>query len=121
VIDGLDHLQLAMPRGREDEARSFYGRVLGLEEIPKPEALAGRGGVWFALPGGQQLHLGVEEPFRAAAKAHPAFVSGNLDEAARVLAEAGFSVEWDNALAPRKRFYSTDAFGNRLEFLEKAS
>ena len=74
----LDHVQLAMPMGREDEARTFYAGVLGLEEIPKPEALAARGGCWFRR-GSIEVHLGVEEGFRPAKKAHPAFVTGGLE------------------------------------------
>lgn len=64
MITALDHVQLAMPKGREEDARSFFVWLLGLKEIEKPEPLAQRGGVWFALPDGRQLHLGVEEPFR---------------------------------------------------------
>ena len=107
-----------MPEGREDDARKFFGQLLGLEEIPKPASLAGRGGAWFALPDGRQFHLGVEEPFRSNRKVHPAFVSTALDDLARSLEDAGYPVGWDDALAPRRRFYSEDPFGNRLEFLE---
>src|SRR5919112_579014 len=73
MIGGLDHVQLAMPRGGEERARAYFGGLLGLVEVEKPAALAGRGGVWFGLPDGRQLHLGVEEAFRPSAKAHPAF------------------------------------------------
>ncbi len=82
MITALDHIQLAMPAGREDEARQFFGRLLGMEEIVKPASLSSRGGAWFALPDGRQLHLGVEKPFRPNRKAHPAFVSQALDELA---------------------------------------
>jgi hypothetical protein len=71
VITGLDHVQVAAPPGCEAEARRFYGELLGLEEIAKPEPLRAAGGAWFSL-GAQQLHVGVAEPFTAAAKAHPA-------------------------------------------------
>jgi hypothetical protein len=71
-VTALDHVQVAMPQGQEAAARVFYGGVLGLPEIAKPESLAARGGVWFQC-GHQQLHLGVEEDFRPAKKAHPAF------------------------------------------------
>ena len=70
---GVDHVQIAMPKGSEDLARGFYGEVLGMKEIPKPQALAGRGGCWFAA-GAAQVHLGAEEDFRPAKKAHPALV-----------------------------------------------
>ena len=84
----INHVQLAMPRGREDEARRFYGEVLGLREIPKPVALAARGGVWFAL-GDAQLHLGVDVDFRPARKAHLAFEVGDLDSIAARCGAAG--------------------------------
>ncbi len=87
-------------------------------EVEKPLALAGRGGLWFALPDGRQLHLGVEEPFRPSAKAHAAFGCGVLDGLARRLTEGGYAVRWDKELAPRRRFYREDPFGNRVEFIE---
>ena len=121
MITALDHVQLPMPEGRERDARDFFGRLLALEEVRKPPSLANRGGVWFALPDGRQLHLGVEEPFRPNRKAHPAFVSVVLDDLALRLGERGHPVRWDGELAPRRRFYSEDPFGNRLEFLEPVS
>ncbi len=75
MITALDHVQVAMPAGGEREARHFYSDLLGLDELEKPAALAARGGAWFALPDGRQLHLGVEDPFRPSRKAHPAFVA----------------------------------------------
>ena len=77
MITGIDHVQVAIPRGTEDEARRFYGWVLGMTELAKPAALAGRGGCWFTA-GSAVLHLGVEEPFAPARKAHPAFVVDDL-------------------------------------------
>ncbi len=74
MISALDHVQLAMPAGGERDARGFYSGLLGLNELEKPAPLAARGGVWFALPDGRQLHLGLKEPFRTSRKAHPAFV-----------------------------------------------
>jgi catechol 2,3-dioxygenase-like lactoylglutathione lyase family enzyme len=118
MITALDHIQLPMPEGREDDARDFFGRLLELEEIEKPPSLARRGGVWFALPDGRQVHLGVEKPFRPNEKAHPALVASSLDGLARRLEDGGFPVKWDDGLAPRQRFYSGDPFGNRVEFLE---
>ncbi len=118
MIAALDHAQVAMPAGGEEEARGFYSGLLGLEELEKPAALAARGGAWFALPDGRQLHLGVEVPFWPSRKAHPAFVASSLDELAGKLGRAGSPVRWDEELAPRRRFYEADPFGNRLEFLE---
>jgi hypothetical protein len=117
-ISNLDHVQLAMPPGGEAVARGFFAGLLGLAELEKPPTLAGRGGAWFALPDGHGLHLGVEEPFRPSKKAHPAFVAYDLDGLARTLKAGGYVIEWDDVLAPRRRFYAWDPFGNRLEFLE---
>jgi catechol 2,3-dioxygenase-like lactoylglutathione lyase family enzyme len=115
----LDHVQLAAPPGCEDEARRFFGDLLGLEELEKPEALRSRGGVWFSLDGGGELHVGVDEPFAPARKAHPAFrlPAGELDELARRLEAAGAPLEWDDSLPGFRRFYAADPWGNRLEFL----
>ena len=121
MLDGLDHMQLTMPRGGEDRARAYFCGVLGLAELEKPVALVGRGGAWFLLPDGRQIHLGVDEPFRPNQKAHPAFACAALDDLALRLEEGGHPVLWDGALAPRRRFYSMDPFGNRLEFLEPLS
>ena len=118
-VVGLDHVQLAAPPGCEDAARAFYRDLLGLVEIPKPPALQDRGGVWFAC-GAQQLHLGVEEPFAPARKAHPALAVDDLDALAERLAGAGVEVTWDDAIPGVRRFYAADPFGNRLEFLSPA-
>ncbi len=117
MITALDHVQVAMPAGGKREARGFYCDLLGLDELEKPAKLAARGGAWFALPDGRQLHLGVEDPFRPSRKAHPAFVA-SLDELAGRIAAGGLPVRWDEELAPRRRFYGEDPFGNKLEFLE---
>ena len=74
----LRTLQLAIPVGSEDLCRAFYVTVLGWEEVPKPESLAGRGGVWFCTDS-FRIHLGVEKDFRPAKKAHPAFLLDDLD------------------------------------------
>jgi len=118
----LDHVQLAAPAGSEAAARRFYGGLLGLTELNKPDAMAGRGGAWFALADGGQLHIGVQEPFSPASKAHPALRAG--DEAAlRALASrlsaGGAPVRWDEALSGVTRFYTDDPFGNRLELLAR--
>jgi len=118
MLDGLDHVQLAMPSGGEEKARAYFGGMFGLAELEKPAALAGRGGVWFLLQDGRQIHLGVEEPFLPNKKAHPAVVWATLDEFALRLEGGGHPVVWDGALAPQRRFYCEDPFGNRLEFVE---
>jgi catechol 2,3-dioxygenase-like lactoylglutathione lyase family enzyme len=116
----LDHVQLAMPAGAEDRARQFYRDVLGLAEIPKPAALAARGGVWFGNAS-IQLHLGVDAEFRPARKAHPAVRVDNLEELAAACQAAGYQPEFDSAMPDVARFYVADPFGNRLEFLQPKS
>jgi hypothetical protein len=115
----LDHLQLAAPPGCEPVARRFYGELLGLGELSKPSVLAARGGVWFALAGGHQLHIGVDEQFTPARKAHPALrvELGQLDALAERLRGAGAPVRWDDELPGERRFYTEDPWGNRLELL----
>ena len=114
MITGLDHVQVAIPAGGEDAARRFYGALLGMREIAKPSALAARGGCWFAS-GTAMLHLGVEEPFRPAAKAHPAFLVDDLDALADGL--AGHPLTWASDEIPGvRRFHTADPFGNRIEF-----
>jgi catechol 2,3-dioxygenase-like lactoylglutathione lyase family enzyme len=117
VLSHLHHVQLAMPAGREDEARAFFGGVLGMTEVEKPPVLAARGGAWFR-GGGVEIHLGVEEPFAPARKAHPGLVVVDLDDAARRVATTGQDVTWDTDFPGFRRFYAQDPFGNRLEFLE---
>jgi catechol 2,3-dioxygenase-like lactoylglutathione lyase family enzyme len=119
VIAGLDHVQLACPPGAEDDARAFYGELLGLREIEKPEPLRSRGGVWFEC-GAQQLHLGVEEDFRPARKAHPALRAASVSEL-HSLAERLGDVRWDEDLPGFQRFYVDDPFGNRIEVLARTS
>ena len=117
MLQSLHHVQLAMPAGFEEQARAYYGVLLGMAEAPKPEELAKRGGVWFER-GDLRIHLGVEEPFFPARKAHPAFQVRDLDALIVHLAEAGVDVKRDDALPGYKRFYANDPFGNRIEFLE---
>jgi len=121
-VIALDHVQLAAPPGCERQARRFFGELLGLTEIEKPLALRARGGVWFSLVR-RRLHIGVEEPFSPARKAHPALrvAPGTLDELAERFAAAGAPVIWDDALADERRFYTEDPFGNRLELLAASS
>jgi hypothetical protein len=117
AIEALDHVQLAAPPGSEDALRTYYAGVLGMTELPKPPALAARGGVWFAA-GGCVLHLGVEAAFRPARKAHPGIRVRGIDALAERLTATGAPVTWDDALPGHRRFYSEDPVGNRLEFLE---
>ena len=114
---GVDHVQIAMPKGSEDRARGFYGEVLGMKEIPKPQALAGRGGCWFAA-GAAQVHLGAEEDFRPAKKAHPALLVEGLDEILAKCRAAGLPSKPDAEIDGRRRVHVFDPFGNRLELME---
>jgi catechol 2,3-dioxygenase-like lactoylglutathione lyase family enzyme len=117
-LTAIDHVQLAAPAGCEQAARAFFGGLLGLRELPKPDALAARGGVWFAVGAEQQLHIGVAAEHVPARKAHPAFrVSEGLDALAQRLTAAGHPVRWDDALPSVRRFYVDDPWGNRLELL----
>ncbi|HEX2347623.1 MAG TPA: methyltransferase domain-containing protein [Ktedonobacterales bacterium] len=115
AILGFDHMQLAMPRGSEQAARAFYGETLGLPELAKPAALAGRGGVWFRC-GDRELHLGVEDDFRPQRKGHPAFRVDDLAALRARLEVAGAAISEDVPLPGRARFETRDPFGNRLEF-----
>ncbi len=116
MITGVDHVQLAMPRGREDAARAYYGGLLGMTEQPKPPALAARGGCWFTS-GAAVLHLGVEDQFAPARKAHPALLVDDLDRLAAALSAAGYAcVRSDDQVPGVRRFHSHDPFGNRVEF-----
>jgi len=118
LLRDIDHILLAMPRGGEDAAREFYGRLLGMTEIEKPENLKRLGGVWFTL-GDRQVHLGVEDEFRPAKKAHVAFLVHDLEALKASLRTERHAVIGDGSLPGYERFYSTDPFGNRLEFLCK--
>jgi catechol 2,3-dioxygenase-like lactoylglutathione lyase family enzyme len=119
AVTGLDHVQLAAPSGSEVQARRFFGELLGLAEVEKPESLRARGGAWFAC-GAQQLHVGVQDDFRAATKAHPALAvasEADLERLAAALEATGAPVRWDAELPGARRFYTADPFGNRLELL----
>ena len=113
----IHHVQLACPAGSEAVLREFYGGVLGLDELAKPPVLAARGGCWFRGHG-IELHLGVEEDFRPACKAHPGLLVEGLDAWAARLRGAGYPVIFDDGFPGMRRFYSHDPHGNRLEFLE---
>jgi catechol 2,3-dioxygenase-like lactoylglutathione lyase family enzyme len=118
MIVGVDHVQIAAPKGCEDDARRFYGELLGLREMPKPEPLRARGGVWFAV-GSQELHIGVDDSFQPARKAHPALRvdAAGLDRLAATLERAGIQVTWDLELPGVRRFFTKDPWGNRVESL----
>jgi len=117
MLSRLDHIQLAMPPGGEAQARAFWAGLLGMSEEEKPAPLAGRGGCWFRA-GAVILHLGVEKDFAPQRKAHPAFCVRDLDGLAARLAGAGYPVTWDEALPGRRRFYTADPFGNRIELIQ---
>jgi catechol 2,3-dioxygenase-like lactoylglutathione lyase family enzyme len=116
-IRKLDHVQLAIPPDGESVARSFYAGILRLSEVPKPDALRARGGVWFR---GMEtyIHLGIDPEFTPQSKGHPAFIVKDVDLAARDVTDAGYPISWDDTLPGRRRFYTQDPFGNRLEFLQ---
>lgn len=116
-IRKIDHVQLAMPPGREADARAFYSCLLGIPEKPKPPHLAARGGCWFE-DDSVKLHLGVEGDFRPARKAHPALLVDGLVDLASDLRAAGVSVRDDEPLAGYYRVYVDDPFGNRIELME---
>jgi catechol 2,3-dioxygenase-like lactoylglutathione lyase family enzyme len=116
VLDCVDHVELAAPPGCESDARRFFGDLLGLEELEKPESLQSRGGVWFRV-GRQQLHVGVEQEFSPARKAHPAFATSRYDELIAVLRAAGVAVVDDDSIPGVRRCYVSDPWENRIELV----
>jgi catechol 2,3-dioxygenase-like lactoylglutathione lyase family enzyme len=119
-IKEIDHVQLAMPPGKEAEARAFYTGLLGIPETPKPPNLAKRGGCWF-VRGALKVHLGVADDFHPARKAHPAFVVEDLSGLKKLLAAVGYSCKTDEPLDGYDRIYVDDPFGNRIELMEPFS
>lgn len=117
LISGLDHVQVEAPAGCEEQARAFFGAFLGLPELLKPEALQGRGGVWFALPDGRQLHVGVTPGFVPREKGHPALRCPDL-AAFRAHCDAHGVAYKADAEAGVPRVFLRDPFGNRLEVVE---
>lgn len=113
----LHHVQLAIPVGGEERARAFYGDVLSMHELTKPPVLAARGGCWFRR-GALEIHLGVEDPFIPARKAHPGILTDDLDGLNERLLAAGHTPVEDANFPGHRRFYVDDCFGNRLEFLQ---
>jgi catechol 2,3-dioxygenase-like lactoylglutathione lyase family enzyme len=116
-VIGLDHVQLAMPPGRESEAEAFYAGFLGFVRIPKPEPMASRGGCWFAS-GPVALHLGAEADFRPARRAHPALVVRDLAELATAAEAAGIDVRPNPDQPDGAGCYIDDPFGNRIELID---
>ena len=117
-ITRLDHVQLAMPPGGEAKARAFYGRILNLRELEKPEQLRTKGGCWFS-GNGVELHLGVQADFEPATKAHPGLRVADLETARNHLVTAGTPIISDLSGVSVRRFYVLDPFGNRIEFLQE--
>jgi len=117
-IQGIDHVQLAAPPGSEDKARHFFGEILGMPEMPKPVLLRQRGGVWFQC-GQQSLHIGIEEPFSPAKKAHPAFWVNGLEALIQRLEQFHVQVRRDETIPEFNRCFVEDPFGNRIELMER--
>jgi catechol 2,3-dioxygenase-like lactoylglutathione lyase family enzyme len=116
-VVALDHVQLAMPAGREADAEAFYSGLLGFRVLQKPEAFASRGGRWF-VSGNVQVHLGVEVDFRPARKAHPALIVEDFDDLVAKLDAFAASWRWDKDLPGTRRLYVDDPFGNRGELID---
>ncbi len=117
-VIGIDHVQLSMPAGEEQTARAFYADALGLDEVPKPAHLAVRGGCWFA-GGGANIHLGIEQDFRPARKAHPALLVDDLNAFTAQLAAAGIAFTPGKPLEGYVRGDIVDPFGNRIELMQR--
>jgi catechol 2,3-dioxygenase-like lactoylglutathione lyase family enzyme len=116
-VRSIDHILIAMPAGREDEARAFYHGILWLVEKSKPPQLAARGGCWFES-GALQVHLGVEKDFIPARKAHPAFIVDDLAGMVTKAIKAGLRVTEDEPIEGYDRRHVDDPFGNRIELIE---
>ena len=113
----IDHVQLAMPKGKEEDARRFYAGALGFSEVAKPPHLAARGGCWFEH-GALKLHLGVEDDFRPARKAHPALIVDDLGALAADLLRLGYRMADDQPPEGYDRIFVDDPFGNRIELMQ---
>jgi catechol 2,3-dioxygenase-like lactoylglutathione lyase family enzyme len=117
-VIGIDHVQLLMPVRGELEARRFYGELLGLREVEKPAALADRGGCWFAGPGGAAIHIGLDQRFIPARRAHVCLIVADLTAAREALATGGAAILEDDANLGIARCYTADPFGNRIELVD---
>jgi catechol 2,3-dioxygenase-like lactoylglutathione lyase family enzyme len=117
IFKSIDHIQLAAPKGSEEEAIKFFRDILGFSEVEKPEFLKKRGGVWFKF-GCYQVHIGIEEPFSSSKKAHPAFEVENIEDLKQHLTKNNVSFIKDDVLPGANRIYLDDPFGNRIEILE---
>jgi len=120
TVVAIDHVQLAIPRGGEAEARRFYGDVLRFVEVPKPEPMRARGGMWFAS-GPVGIHLGIEDEMRPSVKAHPALIVDVLDAYAARLVAAGFEWKPSDEIPGTRRGHTKDPFGNRIELIEQSA
>ena len=116
-ILNLDHLQVAIPTGGEEAARSFYIGILGFSEQSKPASMAGRNSIWLTA-GPVNLHLGIEADFHTAKRAHPAFTVNNLDEIVSACERAGLVTKPDTPVGNFRRTHVFDPFGNRIELME---
>ena len=114
----LHHVQVSCPAGGENAARRFYGAALGIPEVEKPPVLAARGGCWFRADG-VEVHVGVEEAFTPAKKAHPAFLVPDIDAVAVRVEGTGFPITWDDDFPGYRRFHTADGNGNRVEILQQ--
>lgn len=119
-VVGIDHVQLGMPTGGEAAASRFYGTILGLREVAKPTELAERGGCWFVGPGGTAIHLGVDQRFIPAKKAHACLIVAHLQSARTALSAANVRIAEDDSGVGLRRLYVEDPFGNRIELVEAA-
>ena len=117
-VVGLDHVEIAIPRGEEALARLFYGPVLGLQEVRKARAVTGRGGAWFVAPG-VAVHLGPSDAFRAPPNAHVSLLVGNLDRAHRRLVRRHVAILEEAMSEPPRRLVIVDPFGNRIELVDQ--
>jgi catechol 2,3-dioxygenase-like lactoylglutathione lyase family enzyme len=117
TVISIDHIQLTMPKGQEPQARAFYQYILGIPEIAKPKALQSGGGIWFEI-GTVRIHLGIEDHFRPARKAHPALVVTDFDRLRTSLEAHGYSVTDDHRIPGVRRAFTHDPFGNRIELIQ---
>jgi catechol 2,3-dioxygenase-like lactoylglutathione lyase family enzyme len=118
---GLHHFAIPYPVGQEEKARAFFGTLLGLREIPKPDDLQADGGLWYELPDGRQVHLQADSQFAPLRRPHPALLAMDIEAAEQELIAAGVSVRWDERWMGVRRFFLSDPFGNRLEVIDAAS